>query len=199
MVEERRQADGLLVLSSGKAASSWSFSSWRRVSSAAYGGFDLVASRDIREGEIIVRESPLLHAAAPDHNEAGWATNFLKSFCAASKAVRIAVLATHAVGQHEAAAASAYHEMHNGAVDEVALCTDLPWRLACPEILDSTLCDVCLIAQLNSYAFGAGRIPDIHYAAPSSAEPGAHWLCGRCGPRRRWDMEQVLPSASPEP
>ena len=69
----------------------------------------------------------------------------------------MAVLATNAVGQHGEAAAGAYRAMASGATREVALCAHLPWRLAHPDITDSTLADVCLIAQLNGYEFGQSR------------------------------------------
>jgi hypothetical protein len=127
------------------------------VRSEDFGGYDVVAMRPITAGEIVVSEVPLLEASAPDSNEVGWATAIMRTFCSSSKAVQIAVLATTAVGQHEAAANSAHREMCVGAAREVALCADLPWRRAHPDIADSTLASVCLIAQLNSYAFGAGR------------------------------------------
>jgi hypothetical protein len=51
-----------------------------------------------------------------------------------------------------------------------------------------------------SAAVAAGR-GDVSYARPSSAAPGAHWLCATCdracdaiaGPRRRYSVEQVFP------
>jgi hypothetical protein len=158
--QERRQADGLLVYRFSRAAdaSSWAFSPWHRVPSEAYGGYDLVAARCIAAGEVILREYPLLEAVAPDSDGArGWATAVLKAFCTASVGVRTAVLAITAVGQHEIPAARAYTRMAEDAASEVALCTTLPWRTACPQISDRTLAKVCLIARLNGYEFGDGR------------------------------------------
>ena len=56
----------------------------------------------------------------------------LEEFCALPAAVREQLLATNAVGQHEAAAEEAHAEMCAGAHSEVALCAKLPWRLAHP-------------------------------------------------------------------
>ena len=156
--QERRQAGGLLQLGASGATTKWRFSSWRTVSNPAFGGYDVVASRRIAKNEIIVDEVPMLVAAAPDCDTTGWAMQILEEFCALPAAVREQLLATNAVGQHEAAAEEAHAEMCAGAHSEVALCAKLPWRLAHPEILDSTLARVCLIARLNVYSYGASHV-----------------------------------------
>lgn len=155
--QERRQANGLLLLGSSGNASEWRFPSWRTVSNPAFGGYDMVASRRIAKNEIIVDETPVLVATSPDCDVEGWAMQILEEFCAAPAAVREKLLKTNAVGQHEAAAQEAHTQMCAGADSEVALCANLPWRRAHPEILDSTLARVCLIARLNVYSFGASR------------------------------------------
>jgi hypothetical protein len=74
---------------------------WRRVENAAFGGYDVIASRVIRRGEVIMSEQPLLATDSPDSSsEEGWASASLRDFCAAPAAVQRAVLQITAVGDH---------------------------------------------------------------------------------------------------
>ena len=301
---ERSAAAGLILGSSG----AWEFSSWMRVPSSAFNGFDIVASRPILQGEAVIREAPLLQAPTPDQSQQGWASEVLKAFCKATPEVQARVLATSASGNDgEKAGESAMAKMLSDTASEVAFCAGQPWRQAAVTISDADLQRVCMIWNLNSYAFGerqgahfevgcmlnhacdnnvcyasedesgkggtpthgiwvarrdiaAGeslcanyigelasfmstparremllssklfkclcslcRAADdprrhvpcpgchiragdecalpfdvtrgegrVHYATPSSAEPGAHWLCPRC-PERKWSVESVIP------
>ena len=56
---ERSAAAGLVLGGSG----AWEFSSWMRVPSSTFNGFDVVASRPILLGEVIMREAPLLEVS----------------------------------------------------------------------------------------------------------------------------------------
>jgi len=161
---------------SAAGRSSWSFSSappgagtWERVLCAAFGGYDVVAKRAIRAGEVIISERPLLEATAPGQSEAGWAEDCLHAFCSASEAARAGVLAMHAGGEHVlpaeerggtvgvtagTSASEDVRRMVASAVKEVGLCASKQWRQENMHIDDYTLQRVCMIFNLNSYGFG---------------------------------------------
>uniref|UniRef100_A0A7S2CIS0 SET domain-containing protein n=1 Tax=Haptolina brevifila TaxID=156173 RepID=A0A7S2CIS0_9EUKA len=157
-----------LVLRRISGSSSWSFSSsssqtdhptWERVVCAAFGGYDVVAKRAIRIGEVIITERPLLEATSPDQREPGWAEDCLRAFCNASKAVRAECLAMHAGGGGSAEESGGTTEEMEGmvasAVQEVGLCANKQWRRKNMHIDDNTLQRVCMVFNLNSYEFGS--------------------------------------------
>ena len=164
-------ASGLLArkTDADKDRSTWNFCSWTKIESAAFGGHDVIANRKIAAGEVIISELPLLHAAAPDTNEDGWASASLRAFAGASATVQARVLAISAAGDHEEAARSDGSSKEQGATaadnqkrmcaeatNEVARCADQPWRRAAlPIINDEMLCRVVHIFHLNGYTYGA--------------------------------------------
>jgi hypothetical protein len=153
---EHSTAAGVVLV--GGAA--WQFSCWVRVPSATFHGYDVVAVRPILKGEVIIHEAPLLEALTPDENQQrGWASEVLRAYCEAPPHVRARVLATSASGSEDwEKAGEAGNKMHADAASEVAYCAEQPWRrAAAPLVDDETLQRVCLIWNLNCYAYGAKR------------------------------------------
>ena len=165
-VVESSAAAGLVLIGGNKNQTAWTFSCWYRRPSAAFGGHDVIASRTILQGEIIISEHPLLEAKMPDEGKhLGWAEDILRAFCDAPEAVRDAVLATSAAGDggdnldqeysDEMKRSGASAKMLAGMKEEIEWCSKQPWRRETEQsITDSALKRCCSIFQMNAYSSG---------------------------------------------
>lgn len=148
--EQDGQSEWTFFGSSSRGIGTWE----RRYSNAL--GYHLIATRKIREGEIVLDELPLISGESADHgnNDPGWAKSCLREFCSAPRTTQMVVLSMFA-GE---SGTLEYDEVYADAQREVALCAKLPWRVAASRLSDTALTRVCLIFQLNGYCFRGNRI-----------------------------------------
>ena len=111
---------------------------------ADFGDF-LVATRSFKKGEVVFDERPLLEADIAASNTE-WAIPSLEAFCHAPSRTQSSVLTMFHSGD-----TSHSPRMASDVANQVARCTNTPWRAG---VSDETLSATCYVFNLNAYPSG---------------------------------------------
>jgi hypothetical protein len=146
----------LLRTATSAGVSRWEFNDYRKRAKAngvivqwnQLLGRHCIATRAFSEGEVIIRERPLLESRDAIGNS--WAVPVLQAFCAAPADVQAEVFNMHS--DHGDLASLPDRSMLENISQQVASCAGAPW---CKGVSEDTLKSVCYVFNLNAYISGS--------------------------------------------